>query len=397
MNVVSRLFLSFFLVHGIAALLRADSMLVLKDLSVTPESEIRLSWVLTNSGTEPMKVDVIQSLKARLHSGTLVSVDVLLRAAGAPSSLAIPVGGYARVEYVAKLPPGVIGPVVLEAPMVEAPPVMFSVQGKDQAGLASKPALAEDANKAGKTQHESALRRSTRLIPGISAYEPVYFGVGTRGGMNAKYQISLKYSPFDLWPFYLGYTQTSLWDLSSTSKPFRDNAYRPAFFLQDVRLWVSPNGTFLLGGQGGFEHESNGRSGVDSRSINIGFIRQRIEWRLNERTKLVLSPKLYSYIEKSEDPDIDQYRGHADVYLGLLYKDWKLSATLRKGTKGNYGSVQVDAVFPLRSTDDFLARIGMHGMNGSVFLQYFNGWGETILDYNRKFPYQIRAGLMLVP
>ncbi|MFA5263991.1 MAG: phospholipase A [Opitutaceae bacterium] len=397
MNVVPRLLFSLVLALQLGSALRADSMLVLKNVSVGFESEIGVSWVVTNAGKDVLKTEAPSEIAARLHSGTLVSTNLVLRASGAPLSVEIPAGGYSRIEYTAKLPPGVLGPVVLEAPATGAPPVMFSVQAQDQAVLASQCAHSEDAEKAGKTQHETALRRSTRLLPGISAYEPVYFGVGMRGGTNAKFQISLKYNPFDLQPFYLGYTQTSFWDLNGTSKPFRDTSYRPSCFLQDVRLLVSPGGTFLLGGQAGFEHESNGKAGLDSRSINIGFIRPRLEWRFDEDMKIVLSPKLYGYIEKSENPDIDDYRGHADLYLGFLYRDWKLSATLRKGMKGGYGSVQADAVFPLRSTDSFLARIGAHGMNGAVFIQYFNGWGESILDYNRKLPCQFRAGLMLVP
>ena len=76
---------------------------------------------------------------------------------------------------------------------------------------------------------------------GISPHEPVYFSVGASGGINARFQLSFKFRPVGpsddrvagsgFWQdFYLAYTQTSLWDLHSLSKPFTDSSYRPAVF-----------------------------------------------------------------------------------------------------------------------------------------------------------------------
>ena len=62
----------------------------------------------------------------------------------------------------------------------------------------------------------------------------MYFDIGTRGKTTARFQISAKYrlfSPAANRPanwyenFYLGYTQTSLWDLQSDSMPFIDTTF----------------------------------------------------------------------------------------------------------------------------------------------------------------------------
>src|SRR5205085_11933725 len=105
--------------------------------------------------------------------------------------------------------------------------------------------------------------------PPLSEEEPVYFVAGPRGGWNARYQLSFKYRLFDpasgygaerpwLVGFYFAFTQTSLWDLSSESKPFHDTAYPPSFFSRwqrvDDRTWID-------GARVGFEHESNGQAG----------------------------------------------------------------------------------------------------------------------------------------
>ena len=69
--------------------------------------------------------------------------------------------------------------------------------------------------------------------PPLSENEPIYFSVGTRGDTTARFQLSFKYRLFDRqlgwgrdWPWLAGlhfaYTQTSIWNLSESSKPFLD-------------------------------------------------------------------------------------------------------------------------------------------------------------------------------
>lgn len=337
------------------------------------------------------------TLAGRLHAGTAQSEDVQLVAGDAPDQLTVAPGAFAQVDYSFRLPPEIVGPAVLEVKALGAQPVMFSVQEPEMSAAAGEPSNRARQEAASQAAHETALRRSTRLLPGIEAYEPVYFGLGASGGFNAKFQLSFKYHPFDLWPFYLGYTQTSLWDLHSSSYPFRDTAYRPAIFYLNDHAWISADGHLRFGWQAGLEHESNGRAGSDSRGINTAFVRPRLEWRFSDGVRLAVSPKIYGYLEKSDNPDIADYRGYADLQIGLLSDDWRFTAVVRKGTAGTKGSIQVDAVLPLRVTDELLARVGVNGVNGYFFVQYFDGWGETILDYDLKLPAQFRAGLMVVP
>ena len=233
--------------------------------------------------------------------------------------------------------------------------------------------------------------------PQLSEEDPVYFVIGPREGWNARFQLSFKYRLFDqtagfgaeqpwLVGFYFGSTQTSLWDLSSQSKPVRDTSYRPSFFWR----WERP-GTlaWIDAARFGFEHESNGQGGENSRTINTIFVRP--EWRRAVgRGEIEFTPKLYTYLTNDENPDIAHYRGYVDWRVRHdAGGQWITTLVARTGTAGK-GSLLVDMS---RRTRDL--KVGP--VSGYLHLQFFNGFGESILDYNVRRTSQIRIGLAIVP
>lgn len=234
--------------------------------------------------------------------------------------------------------------------------------------------------------------------PQLSEEEPVYFVAGPRQGWNARFQLSFKYRLFDqsagfgaerpwLSGFYFGYTQSSLWDLSSESKPFRDTSYRPSFFWR----WSRPDGiSWIDGARVGFEHESNGQGGENSRSINTLFVRPEWRWPAGRGGEVEFTPKLYAYLSNGENPDIAQYRGYVDWRIRHdAGGQWITTAVARTGTAGK-GSFLLEMS---RRTRDL--KVGP--VSGYLHLQFFNGFGESILDYNVRRTSQIRIGLAIVP
>lgn len=244
----------------------------------------------------------------------------------------------------------------------------------------------------------SVARPVTTYEPPLSENDPMYFIFGAREGYSARFQLSFKYRLFDMgsgfgreqpWlsGFYFGYTQNSLWDLSSESRAFRDTSYRPQFFWKWDR---ADEKTFVDSVRAGFEHESNGRDGERSRSINIAFIRPEWHHRRGNGHELQFTPKIYSYLEREENPDIPRYRGHVDWRLRYdAAGDIVATATARRGTAGK-GSLLVD--LSKRARD---LRFGPVG--GYFHLQYFTGYGEDILDYNLRRKSQVRIGFAIVP
>jgi len=248
------------------------------------------------------------------------------------------------------------------------------------------------------TLRELVTRESEQsLEPPLSENDPSYFIVGTRGGTTARFQLSFKYRLFDrhlgwgreqpwLAGFYLGYTQNSIWNLSEESKPFRDTSYRPSVFW----LWQrTDDKTWIDAFRAGYEHESNGKDGASSRSIDTLFLRPEWHWTLASGKRIEFTPKIYGYLDKEDNPDIQRYRGYADWRLRYGDRERIWSAMARLGTAGK-GSLTLDYSQRTRV-------LGIGPLSGYFHAQLFAGYGEDILDYNRRRKSQLRIGFAIIP
>jgi len=338
---------------------------------------------------EPMPDSVVCKLSG---DGAVVE----LRLSAVPQqNVGAPVHAAARRVYQAQLPSNTEGLVTLELSDRPSTKLLLLAEKALQEKPPAADPLARMSGRAAVVPKEA----TPVTTPALTSYEPMYFLVGTRQGANARFQLSFKYRLFDdagivvgALPFlsglHLAYTQTSLWDLADSSKPFRDTSYRPAAFYQ----WQGGAPVGAHAGwtvQAGVEHESNGRDADNSRSINTAFIHPAWRFHFGDAWYVGAAPKVYAYLDKKDNPDIDRYRGHVNLGLFLGQDDgWLFSSILRRGKSG-YGSVQMDASYPLRKP--FFADTG-----GFVHLQYFNGYGETILDYNQRRTPQFRVGFSIV-
>jgi phospholipase A1 len=209
---------------------------------------------------------------------------------------------------------------------------------------------------------------------------------------EAKFQISFKVKLWedvmdkdvDLW---FGYTQLSFWQLynSAFSSPFRETDYEPELLL-NFRTDYD-----FLGLKGriinlGINHQSNGRAQPLSRSwnrvvANFGF--EKDDFNLLVKT-------WYRIPENSSDddnPDIDKYMGYGEIWGTYYWKKHRFGAMLRNNLRvsENRSAVQLDWGFPF----PFIKNERVSG-----YIQYFNGYGESLLDYNANTN-RIGIGLML--
>ncbi len=174
----------------------------------------------------------------------------------------------------------------------------------------------------------------------------------------------------DLW---LGYTITSFWQAynDTISSPFRETNYEPEVML------VARTDYEIAGFRGrfinlGMAHQSNGRGEELSRSWNRIYVQFGFE---RDNLALLIRP-WYRIPERDEDddnPDIEDYLGHGDFQA--VYRDGRntYSLLLRNNlkTSENRGAVKLNWSFPLYGR-----------LKG--YVQYFNGYGESLIDYNHK-------------
>lgn len=206
---------------------------------------------------------------------------------------------------------------------------------------------------------------------------------------EAKYQISFKVPLLtglldDRTTLWFGYTQLSFWQVYNRedSAPFRETNFEPELFLRYQADWDVGPGT-LSGVTLGFTHQSNGQSEPRSRSWNR--ITASAAYSYN-RWLLMVQP-WYRLPEDSSDDDnvdLERYIGYAN-YLAI-YK-WSEDRTLslkllnNLSSHDNRTSVELGYSFPIGET-----------VKG--FIQYYNGYGESLIDYNHRI-HRIGAGIML--
>ena len=386
------LFAIFALTCGVA---RADYILLPPEENAVSDGAISLVLMITNETEQPIDVSIPSKLDLRLTTDT-EAFNASLEADPPPAVATVELAPqtFRKIRYTGKLPEGVEGTVTIRTRDIRANSLVLALsrttEPKPGSVIAPEPVVAGAS---------AAPTPTSRFLSALSTYDPIYFAVGTREGANAKFQLSFKFQFFPedaplvrqvnfLQDLYFGYTQTSLWDLASSSAPFYDTSYKPRLFYYNAGVWDWPGRKITLGVEGGLGHESNGKSGIDSRSINIAYVKPVFTFGDPRDWHLSVAPALIQYLQKSDNPDIADYRGYIDWNITLGKEDsWQLTGLFRNGSKGF--STELDLSYPLRA-------VAVGNLNGYVMLQYFDGYGESILDYNRRLPSQLRLGLMFV-
>lgn len=361
---------------------------------------IAITVYFANTAAEPVELTPPATLAGNwLQRGRRYPVTLKLRDG---SAAVLAAGEHIELRYTAAVPPTVTsGPLKLELTDRAAAPLVLMARAREKAPWPAA-GTAEDVPLIRLSEFdEDEARTRNSFLDNISAYRPLYFLAGPDPA-NAKFQLSLKYRVIDddselgrnnawLQGFLLGYTQTSFWDLSRGSFPFEDTNFEPEVFYQfPDALWPALGGDFHTDMRAGFQHESNGRAGAASRSLNRAYLEPALHVPVAPATRLSLRPRVWTYVGGlSGNPDIRRFRGRSSLTATLSRRDgWQVGAYLRGNPRVGRGATRLDVTYPLdRITDDNLD-FYLHG-------QVFSGYGENLLNFDDKDT-QVRLGVSIV-
>jgi phospholipase A1 len=204
---------------------------------------------------------------------------------------------------------------------------------------------------------------------------------------EAVFQISAKHRVFGT-PFYFAYTQISFWQAydHKNSAPFRETDYNPELFYRSDRTDLLSG---RVGADIGFEHESNGQRVPLSRSWNLLYaapywfregllIHLKLRYRIPEEKKTDPNDAV-----GDDNPDITDYLGYAD--LDVYYRfPWNHAVHVM--VRGNWntgkGGMVLMYSWPIPK-----------GKYTYFCLRFSHGYGESLVDYNRKLT-RLGFGLM---
>lgn len=257
------------------------------------------------------------------------------------------------------------------------------------------PVRAQIVNTVEKEKLEAdSIRRALDNGPYFTLYKDNYFIAGTTIGgkptatnSDVKFQVSIAQRltkstlPFNTY-LYLFYTQKCMWNVFENSMPMRDFNFNPGIGLAKhlfVKNRYVGKVTLMI------EHESNGRDGIESRSWNKVSLASNI---FIDPNFMVHGKVWIPIIDGQNNQDILYYSGIYQVGTTFTTPNkrfgFALTMVKRKGWNFKYNTIWEVNYRLFKDENQFL------------FLQYYNGYGENLLDYN-QYHSRLRIGLVIKP
>jgi phospholipase A1/A2 len=183
---------------------------------------------------------------------------------------------------------------------------------------------------------------------------------------------------------WFGYTQQSYWQLfnGNFSRPFRTTDHEPeVVYIYPHQIPLAGGWNYRLSGLG-VAHQSNGQSLPLSRSWNRVYLMGAAEKKLSPTSSLALQARVWQRLRESsgndDNPGIENYLGRAEFSGSWQANQYNtLGVTVRHSLRREArGSTRLDWMMAPNSSPNYTG-LRYH-------LQFFSGYGDSLLDYNRR-------------
>ena len=226
-----------------------------------------------------------------------------------------------------------------------------------------------------------AVYKDNYMVTGIPLNKPV-----TRKSADAFFQFSIRHRvtksvlPFNSF-LYITYSQKSFWSIYDESSPFRDTNYNPGL---GIGRYVIKNNKLKGAVMVSLEHESNGKSGVESRSWN--YINLSAKYFYNMR--LSAKAQLYlPYVDSDNNKDLLKYKGYGIFSVNYIDKKnlWWLTLDIMPRDKFINPNLHASLSYKVSKNS-----------NQYLTLDFYTGYAEGLFNY-KDYTNQIRIGFTIKP
>lgn len=238
-----------------------------------------------------------------------------------------------------------------------------------------------------------SVREVLDKMPYFTLFKDNYFIGGTTIGhkptaanSDVKFQLSIAQRltksklPFDTYLF-IQYTQKAFWNVFQESLPMRDLNFNPGIGLGHL---IIRRNKFIGKGYLMLEHESNGKDSTASRSWNrISMAADVVltkNWEVQFQTWIPI-------VDGKYNKDLLKYKGIFQMAGNFRTDNRRFNCALILTKRKTWWSfnTQVELSYKFNNNE-----------NQYFFLQYYNGYGENLLEYN-KFKSMLRIGFVIKP
>ena len=219
----------------------------------------------------------------------------------------------------------------------------------------------------------------------FSAHQPNYI---ISGADDLKLQFSFRYRLLKKSHLFFGYSQQMYWDVYADSKPFYDINFKPEVF---YRFLIKDE--LLKSVDTGVLHHSNGKAGIESRSLNQIYTNFNFIGHNNSYVNFASSIQaFYTFDKEATNENIVNYIGYYKIHFGLMDIFGHESRNVDLGVSffaGNHlinfdkGAMEVNLKF------SFLKKY----LNPDVLFQYYHGYAQNLMDYEKSVDH-FRLGFM---